>query len=804
LKMTYPPCNTLLSPSSSTGSNKSIDMDQYLLLTIQSASLLLDTETFGKMDPYVMVTYFDGKSPTILGRTPTEWNAGINPIFHYPCRPKFCVAGSNCQNDNIQFQVYEDDHIGFNTLCGSTCLTMSNILNILEEDDDNGPKEMKLSLNHLTRHNEVGTIIIMAQRVLSTKDCWGENLIPTLVDPMLFESPVERLDVSGGTAPFFKLIRKFNSPQDIRSKTHYIGKDLSRSTNELKFYEQVKKAKQLSRYTNTMNNKEQTKETGELVSYILDYGGLLKITERTTNQEVELLVLKNLHDNMSCLRLLDLKLGQKTACANWFGKSRSHAMKQTLLEGWTISYKEGYRLEGFEGMPISLHSRDPLVDFRHSKKESQDTKLKSKLEKKARRLMLQCLSGQDILLHFLAIQDKQNTPSMKGKMSSVEYTELIFHEIVKRISRLSVICRNQPVPQKWIGSSFALGYDCLHLPLVPQTNVEESSIRSHVICTLFDWGKSEWNTLEQEATRSHEDHNDQAQYWKYYTGGVDRLAYEVAYLYHHRFCNTTRWEKVEITLMDFDSPSINDFIGRVVIPIKKTTKKTVKLSRNKNSREVTLSKSSKSLRKSIYLTYSLQYVEYTCESDIFKFSHKALKSQYSYPKKTWHRRLKGSWKFTIHEAENLPSIDPKLNPSGRPKNDPYCVIIVMSSKTEGRSFRQLTSTKQNVANPRWDETFDFPLASTDTALADALMYAGGSILVDGVAEQEDRYRGIRRGGYLDSMFGGTKACKVGTDGICASLERACLSDNVYLSPNEDSTYYQEWKKRLGACSIQDL
>jgi len=196
----------------------------------------------------------------------------------------------------------------------------------------------------------------------------------------------------------------------------------------------------------------------------------------------------------------------------------------------------------------------------------------------------------------------------------------------------------------------------------------------------------------------------------------------------------------------------------------------------------------------------LQYVEYTGESDTFKSTHKALKSQSSYTKNTWHRRLKGSWKFTIHEAENVPSMDPKLNPLGRPKNDPYCVLIVMSSKTEeeGRCFRQLTSTKQNVANPQWNETFDFPLASTDTALADALMYAGGSILVDGVAEQEDRYRGIRRGGYLDSMFGFTKACKDGTDILCASLEKVCLS------PNEDSTYYQEWKKRLGACSIQDL
>merc|ERR1719469_1360907 len=58
----------------------------------------------------------------------------------------------------------------------------------------------------------------------------------TRVDPELFETPVQRLGVSGGTAAFFRL--KLESPEN-RTVTHFIGKDLSRARDEVTFYEDV-------------------------------------------------------------------------------------------------------------------------------------------------------------------------------------------------------------------------------------------------------------------------------------------------------------------------------------------------------------------------------------------------------------------------------------------------------------------------------------------------------------------------------------------------------------------------------------
>ena len=58
----------------------------------------------------------------------------------------------------------------------------------------------------------------------------------TRIDPELFDSPVQRLGVSGGTAPFFKLLLK-GSPLPV---DFYIGKDLSRASDEVDFYENVK------------------------------------------------------------------------------------------------------------------------------------------------------------------------------------------------------------------------------------------------------------------------------------------------------------------------------------------------------------------------------------------------------------------------------------------------------------------------------------------------------------------------------------------------------------------------------------
>ena len=67
-------------------------------------------------------------------------------------------------------------------------------------------------------------------------------------------------------------------------------------------------------------------------------------------------VMENLHSGRSKLRLLDIKVGQKTAQAGWQGKSRAAALKQSILDGHTNSAGEGFRLEGFDGQPHTLTS----------------------------------------------------------------------------------------------------------------------------------------------------------------------------------------------------------------------------------------------------------------------------------------------------------------------------------------------------------------------------------------------------------------------------------------------------------------
>ena len=53
-------------------------------------------------------------------------------------------------------------------------------------------------------------------------------------------TPVKRLGVSGGTAPFFSL--QLARADGKRFGDYWIGKDLSRATDEVHFYEKVKKS----------------------------------------------------------------------------------------------------------------------------------------------------------------------------------------------------------------------------------------------------------------------------------------------------------------------------------------------------------------------------------------------------------------------------------------------------------------------------------------------------------------------------------------------------------------------------------
>ena len=70
-----------------------------------------------------------------------------------------------------------------------------------------------------------------------------------------------------------------------------------------------------------------------------------------------ILLLENLRQGFSQMRLLDLKMGAETSVACWKGKSRLNAWKNSCVDQRTNSAVEGFRLEGIEGPPSSLEKR---------------------------------------------------------------------------------------------------------------------------------------------------------------------------------------------------------------------------------------------------------------------------------------------------------------------------------------------------------------------------------------------------------------------------------------------------------------
>lgn len=84
------------------------------MLVIKSANLTRDTETFGKMDPYVNIL-FDSKHR----KTSVKENGGKKPIWN----ENFVIDVKN-YNQNIIFQVYDEDTTS-DDLVGSVTITVA-------------------------------------------------------------------------------------------------------------------------------------------------------------------------------------------------------------------------------------------------------------------------------------------------------------------------------------------------------------------------------------------------------------------------------------------------------------------------------------------------------------------------------------------------------------------------------------------------------------------------------------------------------------------------------------------------------
>eukprot|EP00559_Dactyliosolen_fragilissimus_P002065 CAMPEP_0184868110 /NCGR_PEP_ID=MMETSP0580-20130426/29187_1 /TAXON_ID=1118495 /ORGANISM="Dactyliosolen fragilissimus" /LENGTH=984 /DNA_ID=CAMNT_0027368775 /DNA_START=14 /DNA_END=2968 /DNA_ORIENTATION=- len=758
----------------------------HLIVNILGADIKYNFERFGgKMDPYAELKWIkrehgegEGKPMQILGRTQTLWNAHDKPEWNYKCKSRIYDPKEDSE-DLIQIEVFEDN-IVTSTIIGVASVSVSDILPYVDNERQKyasstikGPIcEFPLKKTKDNRERETGTVSIqvslvevLSNELASTGGFPGDHgheqaLISfTKVQPDVFHKPVERIGVSGGTAPFFKLKLKDEHKLPLQSSSHYIGKDLSRATDEVAFYEDLL----------SLQRPSHSQGFSPLFPFLFEYKGVFTapeakeaLNETLEDQEqLDLLVMRNLYDGKKKLRLLDIKMGEKTASANWQGKSRIRAMKQGIVDGWTNSTREGFRLEGFDGRPLTLDSMNPLSDFNIKETESNGETMidrvktcgktdKSGWNKKAFRFMLQNMKGSEILMHLLdmhqykALQSALEGNNENNQMSSSEYTEIVLHEIVHKLSKLAIACRQIPVPQKWIGSSVAIGFDCGELPQrsyptksnnntdtqVPQscpTLLEEENARKNVIVSIFDWGRSELNTIEKNEMMTDLERDDRQRYWRYYTTGIDRLSFEAVTLYRNRFCvsgsgackhesdalASHHWNNITLELRDFDSLTNDDVVGRITVPLEEVSKK----------KDVFVMKSLlwklRSNSGNPTITYSLTYVKFPS------------------------KRLKGSWRITIHSASRVPSMDPQVNILGAPKNDPYVMVIanasnsglqvinerrscrphrIKSLRKKPRSFSQMTSVRSNTGDPTWEETFEIPVAQQDNdeALWDVL------------------------------------------------------------------------------------
>eukprot|EP00555_Chaetoceros_dichaeta_P009775 CAMPEP_0198252596 /NCGR_PEP_ID=MMETSP1447-20131203/3086_1 /TAXON_ID=420782 /ORGANISM="Chaetoceros dichaeta, Strain CCMP1751" /LENGTH=546 /DNA_ID=CAMNT_0043937915 /DNA_START=35 /DNA_END=1675 /DNA_ORIENTATION=+ len=514
----------------------------------------------------------------------------------------------------------------------------------------------------------------------------------TRVDKAFFENPVKRLGVSGGTAPFFSLKltkegkEKFGAEYGHNgtiSETYFIGKDLSRAVDEVEFYEKT--------LLITKRDKDDgAKDDGgmsEMLGYTFVYLGVVTLEETVDGSPVEreLLILKNLYDSLTKLRLLDFKMGERTADVNWRGKSRARAYKQRILDGFTNSTKQGFRLEGFDGQPQVVTSMNPLISARMS---------------------LQRMNGPQVLMHYLDLHDvpADENESLKDDIEETdcarkadvytksEVAEIVLHETVSQLVQLSAACHASKVPQKWLGSSVALGYDAGSFP--PRSNSAEQSVRSNVIINIFDWGRSELLTKEAFDQLSTAEQSDRQKFWEYYICGIDELSRNAAKRYDNQFSNSDGWDEITVRVMDYDSGNEDDFMGEVTLPLPKIPLETTW------SEEYPLRGKGK------------PWIRGRPKNGRSRGSIKLDISWWDAPKDS--SRIKGSWHITIDQASNLQVKDII-------SSDPYCLVIARSKSFE---FEQMTSVKVKSLDPVWGETFELPVASRPSVLLDSLRSSG--------------------------------------------------------------------------------
>merc|ERR1719161_979846 len=192
--------------------------------------------------------------------------------------------------------------------------------------------------------------------------------------------------------------------------------------------------------------------------------------------------------------------------------------------------------------------------------------------------MFQRLEPQLILMYFYDLHSLFNATLFSSvenflaqRLSPAEYAERAQLQILAQIACIRRAVMNAPCAQKWIGSSLALHMESAELPGRDDEDYPFSAQnslygKSYAQLNIFDFGRSELNTVEHHPGLPAKERLDRQTFWDHYASGVDRLLWEAARLYFNRYiCSDFNF--IHLDFFDYDFMSCNDYLGSVTIPL---------------------------------------------------------------------------------------------------------------------------------------------------------------------------------------------------------------------------------------------
>eukprot|EP01064_Diplonema_japonicum_P004524 TRINITY_DN12974_c0_g1_i2.p1 TRINITY_DN12974_c0_g1~~TRINITY_DN12974_c0_g1_i2.p1 ORF type:complete len:726 (+),score=176.27 TRINITY_DN12974_c0_g1_i2:83-2260(+) len=342
----------------------------------------------------------------------------------------------------------------------------------------------------------------------------GQNVTTAQVEN--FEQPLKPVETSGGTAAFFSVLYREDKVPRGKTRGYWIGKDLAHASDELDFYEKAYRLRRIE------------KSKWPIFQFMFDYGGVAEMSCLTADGKVETrrqLLLRNILDETTKLRLIDIKIGAVTGVGGWQGKSHIHAMKNKVVDHTTNSHIEGFRAEGFDNSPEALET---LLEA--------DTTNKIPGRQGGKKLALQRLPACEFLTYFCLMDGDDGTAD---RYSGLEVAMLAVQQTVQKLITVLSTAAVMPIPQQWIGSSAALAFDTSARPR-RDAKIPDHLGRVH----LFDWGRSELTTEDMYKVLGAQQQKARASHWAEWVGGMLRLSFEVSRFYRRQYCPKKRWTRV--------------------------------------------------------------------------------------------------------------------------------------------------------------------------------------------------------------------------------------------------------------------